>query len=271
MKQSLQKYGKPVLLGLVIALVLTGIELEFGQLAGVENKAQLYPAYFMTAGLLGVYLFPFFWIIRYLQQRFTLPSSLLAGSWLVGLFVPGWLASIGNDLASGFWKVLIPSETVLKEWDAALTGPFVEEFLKGFAVLLVIGLFYRIMTLKSSLVVGMIVGMGFQITEDLSYLKIDIFQNEISGVPATLLRVATSLTSHWLYTAIIGVAIYLFIKNHQAISRKTALIWLCLPVLLHFLWNSPLTSTVNGATVLLGVASLLLFFHVYRTVDSLEG
>ncbi|MGC4441360.1 PrsW family glutamic-type intramembrane protease, partial [Streptococcus suis] len=76
-----------------------------------------------------------------------------------------------------------------------------EELSKGFAVLLVV-LLCRRLNLKQGLTIGIIVGVGFEIVEDVIYVFQSVFQFHESGFATAIDRVASATVSHWLFASL---------------------------------------------------------------------
>ncbi len=201
---------------------------------------------------------------------------LVAVASLGGIYISGFLASYGNQWVGQFWSHVIPSTSFVSHWNDALMAPIVEEPIKAFAAILVISLFPTI-SLKEKFVVALLAGMGFQLTEDISYLSQAASKSLDSLLPTALERIsgaATShwvaATSHWVYTAIFTMGLYLLLKGSTTFSRRQKLFWLLSPLVLHFIWNSPLTN-FSGLTIILGTLTLLIFINLFQKIDALDS
>ncbi|OAF86800.1 PrsW family intramembrane metalloprotease [Streptococcus pyogenes] len=264
MKQITQQ--KWLRYGLFIALVLNGIELELLGLTANNLSFKEAFALILTISLLGIYLIPFAAAIFYLSKKFHMNLNVIIVGCLSGLYISGFLASCGNHLVGQFWSYIIPSKDALKLWGDALTAPIVEEPIKASSAILVITLFPRL-TLKEKLVVALLSGMGFQLTEDIRYL---IQAKSIDSlVPTAIERISTAVTSHWVHTAIFTIGAYLLLKGSNLFSKQQQIFWLLSPLVLHFIWNSPLTS-IPGMTVLLGTLILLIFGDLFQKINTLD-
>lgn len=135
-------------------------------------------------------------------------------------------------------------------WGAALAGPSTEEFLKiAGVILLVLVARNQFQTRLSVVVVGSMVGLGFQVVENLSYtvnasLHFPL-ENQIAPVLLNLLTrgVLAGLWTHAAFTTIAsyGVALFLLKPDSSMVRRVAmALLYFWLAWALHFLWNSPL-------------------------------
>lgn len=135
-------------------------------------------------------------------------------------------------------------------WGAALAGPSTEEFLKLAGVMLIILVARnQFQTHLSVLVVGALVGLGFQVVENLSYtvsasLHFPV-EDQVEPVLLNLLTrgVLAGLWSHAAFTTIASYGIAWFLLHpKRSLARRTAmaLLFYALAWGLHFAWNSPL-------------------------------
>lgn len=120
-------------------------------------------------------------------------------------------------------------------------APLVEETLKLLTVLAVLGLAGRHGG-RDWLVGGMCVGMGFQLNEDLGYIVDQVasaHHGYETAVAVTLGdRVSGALVSHWTYTALAAVAVWLYFCQRR---RLRGLLLVLTPLLSHAAWDTPLS------------------------------
>lgn len=97
---------------------------------------------------------------------------------------------------------------------------------------------------KGLLLVAITAGLGFQISEDFSYILSDLpdgFSYTVSGI---LGRTIGAVSSHWLYTSFLAMGLVLIWRSRQKlINSKYSLIgmlYACGAFAAHFAWNSPL-------------------------------
>lgn len=262
-------HSKWLLPSLFIALVLNGIEFELLGLLSDVPTYQAASALILATSLFGLYLIPFSVVICYLAKRYQMSGFLIAVASLGGIYISGFLASYGNQWVGQFWSHVIPSTSFVSHWNDALTAPIVEEPIKAFAAILVISLFPTI-SLKEKFVVALLAGMGFQLTEDISYLSQAASKSLDSLLPTALERISGAATSHWVYTAIFTMGLYLLLKGSTTFSRRQKLFWLLSPLVLHFIWDSPLTN-FSGLTIILGTLTLLIFINLFQKIDALDS
>lgn len=226
-------------------LFLVGPFAEFGNMdRGTIHHAPQLAAHYQTMllcfSLLLIYLVPFFLFVRYTRMRAGVPRWLVVLAFASGLFVPGWIAGELNAGADDLLH-LIASKSFVSTWGDALEAPLVEETLKLLTVVAVLRLAGR-REGRDWLVGGMCVGMGFQLSEDLGYIEDQIASGHHgfeTAVPFTLDdRISGALVSHWTYTALVAVAIWLLFCQRR---RMRGLLLLLVPLLGHAAWDTPLS------------------------------
>ena len=219
--------------------------------------------------LLLLYFIPFVVFIRYTCRKLEVSRKLHVIAFFSGWFIPGWIAGQLNDASEKLIRMLT-SKTFTDEWGDAIETPIVEESLKVIVVVWLLCLIGKHLR-KHYLIAGMTVGMGFQISEDLNYIEEQVSGSHsdfVEAIPFTLgERVAGGLVSHWCYTALMAVGIYLFFREK---NRKTGILLILAVLLDHGLWDSFLSDSDLG-TAILSAALFILFVAVYeRTLNSPE-
>ncbi|HAP03324.1 MAG TPA: hypothetical protein DCQ87_04875 [Lachnospiraceae bacterium] len=219
--------------------------------------------------LLLLYFIPFVVFIRYTCRKLEVSRKLPVIAFFSGWFIPGWIAGQLNDASEKLIRMLT-SKTFTDEWGDAIETPIVEESLKVIVVVWLLCLIGKHLR-KHYLIAGMTVGMGFQISEDLNYIEEQVSGSHsdfVEAIPFTLgERVAGGLVSHWCYTALMAVGIYLFFREK---NRKTGILLILAVLLDHGLWDSFLSDSDLG-TAILSAALFILFVAVYeRTLNSPE-
>ncbi len=219
--------------------------------------------------LLLLYFMPFVVFIGYTCRKLEVSRKLPVIAFFSGWFIPGWIAGQLNDASEKLIRHLT-SKTFTENWGDAIETPIVEESLKVIVVVWLLCLIGKHMR-KYYLIAGMSVGMGFQISEDLSYIEEQLSRSHsdfVEAIPFTLgERVAGGLVSHWCYTALMAVGIYLFFREK---NRKTGILLILAVLLDHGLWDSFLSDSDLG-TAILSTALFILFVAVYvRTLNSPE-
>jgi protease PrsW len=202
------------------------------------------------------------------------PQVLVAGTAL-GATAAVMMAMKGNTALFSVWdRVLDPD--VATQWSAALSAPIVEEAAKAMcaAVILVLSasVFHRI---SHALLLGMFVGFGFDVMEDLVYATrqaISSLDSDVSGAGWNLaLRVFTAVPAHWAYTALATVGVLLLLPTFS--GRDTwswprrlivAAALMFSASLMHFIWDSPAPDegVVGLGVIALKVLANLVIFLV---------
>lgn len=266
MKKSFSRFRTEFIAILVLALCISGMQFQFSSLSKLDLPTKDFPLFLLACGLLALYLIPFIFLTNYLKKRFHIPQPIIIISWLFGLLIPANIGSLGNDGLSYILLTLDPKRYILNDWGASLTAPFAEEIGKGLVVLLVF-LLFRKLSLKAGLVVGMIAGMGFQLSEDIYYLSQAAINKEQNVFSMAFERIASSGVSHWVFTAIFSLGLLALVSKSNLISKQKAILFLLAPVALHFLWNSPLDFT--GIETFYGTLNWIVLLLAFKTVDQL--
>ncbi|WP_422742205.1 PrsW family intramembrane metalloprotease [Mycobacterium sp. WMMD1722] len=201
------------------------------------------------------------------------PQVLLAGASLGGttaLFI-SFHASAGLDK---LFERFVSPET-MAVWGSALHAPLSEEASKAAcaAVVLVLGasVFTRI---SHALMLGMFVGLGFDLVEDLAYAAqagIESLDSDGLGIgKSIILRGVTAVPAHWSYTALSAVGVLLLLPSFagrdtwgRAKRIAVALGLFATAVLMHFIWDTPFMSPV----IMLG--KLVIDLAIFLTVAAL--
>ena len=147
-------------------------------------------------------------------------------------------------------------------WIGSAGTGILEELLKlGTTGLLLYVLGRR--SLKDYLGIGMCVGIGFQIEEDLSYITESGFENTEKAFPTALDRVSASFGSHWAYAAVTAAGLYLIARGSGKHHRRKGYGLILLVMVDHFLYDTPLSDSllINGLLTVAVVLPVLLFFQ----------
>lgn len=164
----------------------------------------------------------------------------------------GFAAQTLSGLANGPFLSLL-SKTVSpqfrQQWGAAIVGPTTEETMKILGViLLVLVARTQFRTLLAAASIGALVGLGFQVLEDLSYTinraRGSASTDEIAPVGEMLFirGVLSGVWSHAMFTSIAAIGVgYFLARRAKPFGVRLAvavgcflLAWAC-----HFWWNSP--------------------------------
>lgn len=196
------------------------------------------------------------------------PQMLLAGTAL-GATVATSLAIAGNTALAQFWASVLDPVS-LSRWAPALTAPLVEEAAKLSCAAVILVLCAAVCTrISHALLVGMFVGFGFDVVEDLSYATdsaLSSLDSDLIGAGQQMFaRIVTSIPSHWAFTALTTVGLLLLLptfSNPSGWSRMrrigTAILLLSAGPLMHFVWNAPVPESVLAKVTF----NLVLFLTV---------
>ena len=237
-----------------LLLVLGGFAIvgaeQFGYLSSYPQ------AWFLSILLLAAVAVPVGLIIYRLDQFEPEPASLIAIALLWGGVVALSFAAIANSLFLTFLQNVLPSSQV-ESWGASLVAPINEEFYKGVGLLMIF-LIARaeIDSLMDGLVYGAMIGLGFQVMENVQYFIHAAAQSGDPGIGAVIgiffVRVLIAgLYSHMLFTGLLGFGFAYFITRRPTqpwARRATVLaVFIFLAWAAHFVWNSPwLDSLMQG-------------------------
>ncbi|MGV0849342.1 PrsW family glutamic-type intramembrane protease [Mycolicibacterium phlei] len=196
------------------------------------------------------------------------PQILVAATALGGTAAVA-MAMEGNAALGDVWaRVLRPD--VLAEWQAALTAPFIEESAKAACAAVVLVLCGAVCTrIAHALLVGMFVGFGFDVVEDLAYASgeaLDSLDSDVVGAGANLVvRILTAVPAHWAFTSLTSVAVLLLLPtfaDRTAWPRRrrwaTAAGLVAAAWFMHFAWDAPNPDGPAALAALLGKVLLNL-------------
>jgi len=200
------------------------------------------------------------------------PASLACVAW--GMTAATGCAILANSGLGGIWAKTRGVDFA-DRWGAAATAPFDEETLKVCGVLVLALLAGRaIRGPVDGWAYGALVGLGFQVVENLLYaldaIVADGATDPASSVAASFaVRVGlTAWGSHWAMSAVAGAGVgFLLARDGTPLARRVVLalaLW-GLAMALHWFFDSPFLPGVGG--ILLKVAvDLVVALAVYRAV-----
>ncbi len=267
MKKCIQTNRRRLLVIITVALVFVSFRDFFIQFAEKDKAVALFPSFLAASGMVSLYAVPIAFLIYYLVKKLNVSGNVVILSFILGFTLPLYLGSQGNSLISYFLFSIQAPQEFLDAWGAALTAPFAEEIAKGTVVLLVYILCKGI-SLKEAFVSGMISGFGFQVLEDWAYIFQSTFGETNSGFLTAFERVSNALGSHMAFGIVFGVGLVALIKKGSSISRLKSCCFMIAPVILHFIWNSPLEG--EWIFLLLGGINLNLAYYAFTTVNHLD-
>jgi RsiW-degrading membrane proteinase PrsW (M82 family) len=260
------------------ALVVAGAYVVSGQVS--IALAAYSGALFDGVVAFGLLAAAYVWFIHYEDRYTTVPRGLAATGFVWGFVAAtGAFALLGNEAVMDLWGKIFGASFAF-DWGAALTAPFDEELAKGAGVLLLLTLAPRLIRSPfDGLIVGAFVGLGFQISEDISYAWIgaaNSFGDAGAAQTTILARTLASIPSHWMYTGIFGAGLIWFVGRPDVPARRQLGAGLMLvAMLLHGLWDASAAiggSSIFGWIVPVAVAAALInvFVWVYATAQPIE-
>jgi protease PrsW len=218
-------------------------------LTGIEQAQYfaLYPgAWLLSILLLAATAIPAGVIIYRLDVFEPEPASLIAVALVWGGVVAVTFSGIVNQQVYGFLQHVVAARTV-DSWAASLTAPINEELYKGLGLVVIYLMARReIENVMDGLVYGAMIGLGFQVMENVQYFMMaaDGQGGSPDAVVSTFfLRVVLSgLYSHMLFSGFVGFGFAYFVtqKGRGLGKRLGVLVGCCvLAWTAHFVWNSP--------------------------------
>jgi RsiW-degrading membrane proteinase PrsW (M82 family) len=259
-------------------LVLAGAVVLSGQIS--IAVAAYSGALFNGVIAFGLLAVAYLWFIRSEDRYTTVPRKLGAAGFVWGaVAATGAFALLANDAVMSLYAKVFGASFAF-DWGAALAAPVDEELAKGAGILLLLTLAPRVIRSPfDGLVVGALVGLGFQISEDISYAFIgaaNAFGDVGAGWGTIIARTLASIPSHWMYTGIFGAGLVWFVGRPEVPARKGLGAGLMLTALLmHGLWDA--SSAIGGGSafawiVPIAIALVLInvFVWVYKTTVPVE-
>jgi RsiW-degrading membrane proteinase PrsW (M82 family) len=208
----------------------------------------------------ALYAVPLFLLIRWLDLYAQNSWIGMALAGMYGALAATAIALRANAGLDGVLTELWGSDFVA-DWGPAVEGPITEEPAKLLGVvLLVLIARTRFRTILPAMFLGALVGLGFQVSEDLIYTVNAAASwtgdSESDAVLSTFIvrGLLTGMFSHAAYTAIAAFGVGYFVsRKDESIGRRLSIATAAVLAAmgLHFLWNSPILS---DATALLVIA-----------------
>ncbi len=236
----------------------------------------------LTSGIVafGLLAVAYAWFIHYEDRYTTVPRKLAAAGFIWGFVAAtGAFALVANEAVIDLYAKAFGASFAY-DWGAALAAPVNEELAKGAGVLLLLTLAPRLVRSPfDGLILGAFVGLGFQISEDISYAWIgaaNAFGDVDAAWTTIVVRTLASIPSHWMFTAIFGAGLVWFIGRPDVPARKGVGAGLMLTAtLMHGLWNASGAiggSSIFGWIVPLGVSAALIatFVWIYQNTLPIE-
>jgi protease PrsW len=271
---------------IVIGVLAVGA-VRMSQIAGRFFTA--YPWATVTAiGLFALLAVPFWFFVSELDFLEREPTALLVLAFAWGGLV-ATTVSIPGSAALEDLVAKLGSPHLAADWGAALAGPTVEETAKTLGVVAIMLIARaQINSVLDGIVYGAMVGLGFQIVEDVVFSLAAVALagrgDHVQPVIATfLLRgFLSGVWSHTLFGALSGAGLgYLVVRRDRGAANRIGVAVLAVfgAWASHVLWNSPIFSDGlgNGPSGLLavlllkGLPPLVLILLIVRRVHDKEA
>jgi protease PrsW len=211
-------------------------------------------AWFLSLILLAVTAIPAGIIIYRFDQFEPEPASLIAVAVIWGGLIALTFAALTNSYFLSFLQNHLSPHT-FDAWGAAIVAPIDEEFYKG-AGLLVIYLMAKseFDGLMDGLVYGAMIGLGFQVMENIQYFLHAAAQsgaNQLGAVVGTyFVRVVLAgLYSHTLFSGLMGFGFAYAVTRRDVSKQRRYAVAATFAVAAwaaHFVWNSPWLDSLMG-------------------------
>lgn len=262
---------KNIILFVFIVLVCIGLQYETmyftdGSMSGTE-----YGVMGLSIFLALFYMIPAVYLLYRIGHKWETPRKAITLSLLGGIFISGWLSSFANTYIHDLLTNLFPDSRFLNALENAIVAPIVEEPLKLLPLAFVLYLI-PIKKLKSIFLLGIASGLGFQMIEDISYIRSDLPEGLAYTISRILERITSALASHWTFSGLAILGLYLLYRAYkgQKAVMKSGLIYLGLALGTHFLFNSPiveLETELPLAFPLVTAITLYSFYQAFHFVD----
>jgi RsiW-degrading membrane proteinase PrsW (M82 family) len=271
----------------IVLGILAAGTLRMSQIAGRLFTA--YPLATATSvALFALLAVPFWFFVTELDFLEREPTGLLVLAFAWGGLV-ATTVSIPGSAALEDLVAKLGSPHLAADWGAALAGPTVEEIAKTLGVVAIVLIARaQINSVLDGIVYGAMVGLGFQIVEDvvfsLAAVSLAGQGDRVQPVVATFLvrGFLSGIWSHTLFGALGGAGLgYLVVHRDRSRAHRIGVALLAVfgAWASHVLWNSPIFSDGLGnglvgllAVLLLkGLPPLVLVLLIVRRVHDKEA
>jgi RsiW-degrading membrane proteinase PrsW (M82 family) len=266
---------------LLLAVLVLGIVAVPRSSVVLQRLVQEEPRYGpITLLVWGLYALPLLAAILAVDYFEREPAWLVAFAGVWGGLVATGLALTANEAVQSLLTTTEGS-AVAARWGAAIAGPTNEEILKSLGVVVAALLAGRRMRSPvDGFILGAVVGLGFQVVEDVVYTAnvIAVGEDPASAISQMfILRgLMGGLWSHAVYSGLFGLGLgyamtrpaWSPLRRALAVVAGFAAAWS-----LHFLWNSPLLvdTTDWRLVVVKGLPALLLLLALLQRAQRADS
>lgn len=254
-----------IVTGVLILLAGLGILINEADFMGSSHTKVLQYLEVYSAFLpLLIYIVPFGIFVKQIGAKGEMSSRELLMAVFCGAFITSPFAGEVNDSFDNLMKSMM-GHSYSEAWMGSLEAGIAEELLKLGTTALLVYVWNR-KTFRQYLLIGMCVGMGFQIEEDISYITESGFKNVNDAFPTALDRISGALGSHWCYAAVTAAGLYLIVRASGRNHRRKGIGWILLVMADHFLYDSPI-GDINLFNAVLTVAVVLPVVIFFRSPE----
>ncbi|WP_142559074.1 PrsW family intramembrane metalloprotease [Streptococcus mitis] len=262
---------KNIIVFVFILLMCIGLQYETlyyidGSMSGTE-----YGVMGLSILVALCYMVPAIYCLYRIGKRWETPKKALTLSLLGGLFISGWLSSFANTYIHNLLTDLFPDSSFLNALENAIVAPLVEEPLKLLPLAFVLYLI-PVKKLKSVFLMGVASGLGFQIIEDISYIRTDLSEGLAYTLSRILERITSAIASHWTFSGLAILGIYLLYRAYrgQKAMIKPGFSYLGLAFGTHFLFNSPIVELETEVPLAFPLVTAITLYSFYKAVHFVD-
>ena len=262
---------KNIIVFVFILLMCIGLQYETlyyidGSMSGTE-----YGVMGLSILVALFYMVPAIYCLYRIGKRWETSKKALTLSLLGGLFISGWLSSFANTYIHNLLTDLFPDSSFLNALENAIVAPLVEEPLKLLPLAFVLYLI-PVKKLKSVFLMGIASGLGFQIIEDISYIRTDLSEGLAYTLSRILERVTSAIASHWTFSGLAILGIYLLYRAYrgQKVMIKPGFSYLGLAFGTHFLFNSPIVELETEVPLAFPLVAAITLYSFYKAVHFVD-
>ena len=262
---------KNIIVFVFILLMCIGLQYETlyyidGSMSGTE-----YGVMGLSILVALFYMVPAIYCLYRIGKRWETSKKALTLSLLGGLFISGWLSSFANTYIHNFLTDLFPDSSFLNALENAIVAPLVEEPLKLLPLAFVLYLI-PVKKLESVFLMGIASGLGFQIIEDISYIRTDLSEGLAYTLSRIIERATSAIASHWTFSGLAILGIYLLYRAYrgQKAMIKPGFIYLGLAFGTHFLFNSPIVELETEIPLAFPLVTAITLYSFYKAVHFVD-
>lgn len=262
MNEDIKTRRKRLLVICILVMLFTaGLVINEADFRGNDHTSVIQYLEVYSAFLpLLIYIVPFGLILRWLGRKYEMKGQELLLSVFCGAFISSAFAGQINGGFDDLMKSLM-GHSYSEDWLGSAEAGVVEEVLKLATTALLLYALNR-KTLKDYLMIGMSVGLGFQIEEDLSYITESGFEKVKDAFPTALDRISCCFGSHWAYAAVTAVGLYLIVRSTSENHRRRGICWILFVMADHYLYDTPISNGLLFNAILTAaiIMPVIIFF-----------